>query len=51
MSRKDFLALLRFGLRAALLFWQMVAISVVVAALMVAPLALLQLLCKILAGA
>lgn len=50
MSRKDFLALLRFGLRVALLFWQIAAASVVVAALMVAPIALIQWICSRMAG-
>lgn len=41
MSRKDFLTMLRFGLRAALLFWQMVGASVMLAALIYAPMALI----------
>lgn len=51
MSWKEFVYWLRRGVSLALTLWQMVVISVVVAALMVAPLALLRLLCKILAGA
>lgn len=51
MCWEEFIYWLRRGVSLALTLWQMVVISVVVAALMVAPLALLQLLCKILAGA
>lgn len=42
MSRKDFVALLRFGLRAVLLFWQIVGASVVLAALIYGPIVLIQ---------
>lgn len=51
MDREEFVDWLRAGVHAALMLWQMAVIAVVVAALMVAPIALLQLLCKILAGA
>lgn len=51
MCWEEFVYWLRRGLSLVLTVWQMVVISAIVAALMVAPLALLQLLCKILAGA
>lgn len=51
MCWEEFIYWLRRGVSLALTLWQMVVIGAIVAALMVAPLALLQLLCKILAGA
>lgn len=51
MDWDEFVDWLRVGLHAALMLWQMAVISVIVAVLICAPIALLQLLCKILAGA
>lgn len=51
MCWEEFIYWLRRGVSLAPTLWQMVVISAIVAALMVAPIALLQLLCKILAGA
>lgn len=51
MCWEEFVDWLRVGAHAALVLWQMIVISVIVAALICAPIALLQLLCKILAGA
>lgn len=51
MCWEDFVDWLRIGVHAVLVIWQMFVISVIVAALFAAPIALLQLLCKALAGA
>lgn len=51
MSRKDFVALLRFGLRAVLVFWQIVGASVMLAALIYGPMVLIRWIWLILAGA
>ena len=50
MSRKDFVALLRFGLRAVLVFWQIVGVSVMLAALAYAPIALIRWIWSMAAG-
>nr|DAO96104.1 MAG TPA: hypothetical protein [Caudoviricetes sp.] len=51
MCWEEFIYWLRRGLSLVLTVWQMVVISVIVAVLLCAPIALLQLLCKYLAGA
>lgn len=51
MDWEEFVGWLLVGLRAVLMIWQAVVISVIVAVLLCAPIALLQLLCKYLAGA
>ena len=51
MGWDEFVDWLCVGLHAVLMIWQMAVISVIVAVLLCAPIALLQLLCKILAGA
>nr|DAX53250.1 MAG TPA: hypothetical protein [Caudoviricetes sp.] len=51
MDWEEFVDWLRVGVHAALMLWQMAVISVIVAVLLCAPIALLQLLCKYLAGA
>lgn len=51
MCWEEFVYWLRRGLSLVLTVWQMVVISAIVAALMAAPIALLQLLCKALARA
>lgn len=50
MCWEDFVDWLHIGVHVALVLWQMAVISVIVAVLICAPIALLQLLCKILAG-
>lgn len=51
MRWEEFVDWLRIGLCTVLMVWQAVAIAVVVAVLLCAPIALLQLLFKVLAGA
>lgn len=51
MYWEEFVYWLRRGVNLALTVWQLMVIAVVAAALMAAPIALLQLLCKALARA
>ena len=51
MCWEDFVDWLCIGLCTVLIIWQAVVIAVIVAVLLCAPIALLQLLCKYLAGA
>lgn len=50
MCWEDFIDWLRRGVNLALTVWQLVVIAVVAAALMVAPLALIQWICSMVAG-
>ncbi|WP_314639599.1 hypothetical protein [Stomatobaculum longum] len=50
MSRKDFVDLLRFLLRVALLFWQTVVASVMLAVLIYAPIVLIRWIWSMAAG-
>lgn len=50
MCWEDFIYWLRRGVNLALTVWQLVVIAVVAAALMVAPLALIQWICSMVAG-
>lgn len=50
MSWKDFLGYLRFLTRVALFFWKIVVASVVLAALIYAPIVLIRWICSIGAG-
>ena len=50
MCWEDFIDWLRRGVNLALTVWQLVVIAVVAAAIMVAPLALIQWICSMVAG-
>lgn len=50
MCWEEFIYWLRRGLSLVLTVWQMVAISAIVAALLCAPIALIQWICSMVAG-